>query len=114
VVSGGCPHSTGWWGHPDHRQLPREVPGTRDPTTARYIRCLCGAVGLGPGWRWTGRQSPQRPNRAMNCNGGRGWDCRGGQGLRGCTANNGHFQPLKTFLLEGPSVTLDGRTTLGQ
>jgi hypothetical protein len=42
VVSGGCPHPTGWWGHPDHRKLPREVPGTRDPTTARYIRCLRG------------------------------------------------------------------------
>ena len=40
VVPGGCPHPTGWWGHPNHRQLPREVPGTRDPTTARDIRRL--------------------------------------------------------------------------
>jgi hypothetical protein len=44
VVPGGCPHPTGWRGHPNHRQLPREVPGTRDPTTARHIRCLRGAV----------------------------------------------------------------------
>jgi hypothetical protein len=42
VVSGGYHHPTGWWGHPEHRQLPREVPGTRDPTTARYIRCIRG------------------------------------------------------------------------
>jgi hypothetical protein len=40
LVPGGCPHPTGWWGHPHHRQLPQEVPGTRDPTTARYIRRL--------------------------------------------------------------------------
>ena len=42
VVPGGWPHPTGWWGHPNHRQLSREVPGTRDPTTARDIRCLRG------------------------------------------------------------------------
>jgi hypothetical protein len=55
------------------RQLSREVPGTRDPTTARDIRCLHGAVGLGSGWRRAGLQSPQRPNRATNCN----WDLSG-------------------------------------
>ena len=51
VVPGGCPHPTGWWGHPNHCQLPREALGTRDPTTARYIRCLRGmrkARGRGP------------------------------------------------------------------
>jgi hypothetical protein len=42
VVPGGWPHPTGWWGHPNHRKLPREVPGTRGPTTARHIRCLRG------------------------------------------------------------------------
>jgi hypothetical protein len=42
VVAGGCPHPTGWWGHPNHRRLPREVPGIRDPTTARDIQCLRG------------------------------------------------------------------------
>jgi hypothetical protein len=42
VVPGGCPHPTGWWGHPNHCQLPREALGTRDPTTARHIRCLRG------------------------------------------------------------------------
>jgi hypothetical protein len=42
VVPGGRAHPTGWWGHPNHRQLPREVPGTRGPTTARHIRCLRG------------------------------------------------------------------------
>jgi hypothetical protein len=49
VVLGGCPHSTGWWGHPNHGQLRQEVLGTQDPTTARDIRCLHwrgrGAVG---------------------------------------------------------------------
>jgi hypothetical protein len=42
VVPGGCPRPTGWWGHPNHCQLPREALGTRDPTTARHIRCLRG------------------------------------------------------------------------
>jgi hypothetical protein len=42
VVPGGCPHPTGWWGHPNHCPLPREALGTRDPTTARHIRCLRG------------------------------------------------------------------------
>jgi hypothetical protein len=44
VVLGGCPHPTGWWRHPNHRQLHQEVLGTRDPTTARdvNIRCLRG------------------------------------------------------------------------
>jgi hypothetical protein len=42
VVSGGCPHPTRWWGHPNHRQLHQKVLGTRDPTTARHIRCLRG------------------------------------------------------------------------
>ena len=42
VVPGGCPHPTGWWGHPNHRQLHQEVLGTRDPTTARDIWCLRG------------------------------------------------------------------------
>jgi hypothetical protein len=42
VVSGGCTHPTGWWGRPNHRQLSRDVLGTRDPTTARDIRCLHG------------------------------------------------------------------------
>ena len=40
VVLGGCPNPTGCWGHPNHRQLPWEVPETRDPTTARDIRRL--------------------------------------------------------------------------
>jgi hypothetical protein len=80
LVPGGCPHPTGWWGHPNHRQLPQEVPGTRDPTTARYIRCLRGAVGLGPGWRRAGPQSAQGRKHAANCNGGRGEDCRGSGG----------------------------------
>jgi len=44
VVPGGCPHPTagGWWIHPNHRQLHKEVLGTPDPTRARYIRCLRG------------------------------------------------------------------------
>ena len=42
AVPGGCPHPTGWWGHRNHRQLPREALGTRDPTAARDIRCLRG------------------------------------------------------------------------
>jgi hypothetical protein len=41
-VPGGCPHPTGWWGHPNHRQLPREVPGTRDPTTPRDLSSALG------------------------------------------------------------------------
>jgi hypothetical protein len=51
VVPGGWSHPTGWWGHPNHRRLPREVPGTRGPTTARHIRCLrgmCEARGRSP------------------------------------------------------------------
>jgi hypothetical protein len=50
VVPGGWPHPTGW-GHPNHRRLPRKVPGTRGPTTARHIRCLrgmCEARGRSP------------------------------------------------------------------
>ena len=77
VVPAGCTHPTGWWGHPNHRQLPREVLGTRDPTTARHIRCLHGAVRLGPSWRRAGLQSAQGKKHAANCNGGRGEDCRG-------------------------------------
>jgi hypothetical protein len=80
VVPAGCTHPTGWWGHPNHRQLPREVLGTRDPTTARHIRCLHGAVGLGPSWRRAGLQSAQGRKHAANCNGGRGEDCRGSGG----------------------------------
>ena len=80
AVPGGCPHPTGWWGHPNHRQLPREVLGTRDPTTARHIRCLHGAVGLGPSWRRAGLQSAQGRKHAANCNGGRGEGCRVGGG----------------------------------
>jgi hypothetical protein len=37
------PSHCGWWGHPNHRQLHQGVPGTRDPTTARSIRCLHAA-----------------------------------------------------------------------
>ena len=80
LVPGGCPHPNGWWGHPNHRRLPREVPGIRDPTTARDIRCLHGAVGLGPEWRRAGLQSAQGQKHAANCNGGRGEDCRGSGG----------------------------------
>jgi hypothetical protein len=58
----------------------REVLGTRDPTTARDIRCLHGAVGLGPGWRRAGLQSAQGRKPAANCNGGRGEGCRGSGG----------------------------------
>jgi hypothetical protein len=76
VVPGGFTHPTGWWGRPNHRQLSREVLGTRDPTTARDIRCLHGAVGLGPGWRRAGLESAQGRKHAANCNGGRGEGCR--------------------------------------
>jgi hypothetical protein len=31
-----------WRGHPNHRQLHQEMLGTRDPTTARHMRCLRG------------------------------------------------------------------------
>jgi hypothetical protein len=70
------PLGGGWWGRPNHRQLSREVLGTRDPTTARDIRCLHGAVGLGPGWRRAGLESAQGRKHAANCNGGCGEGCR--------------------------------------
>jgi hypothetical protein len=81
VVPGGCTHPTGWWGLPNHRQLSREVIGTRDPTTARDIRCLHGAVGLGPGWRRASLQSC-RARRGKNT-------LRTAMGAAGQTAGGG-------------------------
>ena len=99
LVPGGCPHPTGWWGHPNHRQLPQEVPGTRDPTTARYIRCLHGAVGLGPEWRRAGLQSAQGRKHAANCNGGRGPDCRGCRACEAARLTMAYFR-LRIFCIE--------------
>jgi hypothetical protein len=71
VVPGGCPHPTGWWRHPNHRRLPREVPRTRDLTTARDIWSLCGmreARGRSPPPATTGPPRPaQQPPVAPPC-----------------------------------------------